>query len=63
MVFLVYKKSLSVMMLSYNAVGKAEPYCGGTYLFAMNLELYNKDNKMLLKHCSVGINTTKIFTF
>lgn len=51
------------MMLSYDAVGKAEPYCEGTYLFAMNLVLYNKDNKMLLKHCSVGINTTKIFIF
>lgn len=51
------------MMLSYDAVGKAEPYCEGTYLFAMNLVLYNKDNKMLLKHCSVGINTTKNFIF
>ena len=51
------------MMLSYDAVGKAEPCCEGTYLFAVNLGLYNKDNNMLLKHCSVGINTTKIFTF
>lgn len=42
---------------------EAEPGCEGTYLFAVDLGLYNKDNKNLLKCCPVGINTTKIFTF
>ena len=48
-----------MQVLSYDVVGKAEPYCEGTYLFAVDLALYNQDNTKPLKHCSVGINITK----